>query len=117
MKKALLCMAIVLGFSNLSAQTFGGGDGLSAETAWQISTSAHVKDLADRVNAGNTFSGKYFKQMNDISLTDYNPWTAIGTGSGFYFAGTYTGNNNKITDLTITSQGYLGACPRIVFLH
>jgi len=82
------------------------GDGLSEETAWQITTPEHLKALADFVNAGNSAATdkKHYKIMNDLDLIDYTEgegWNPIGNASTCAFYGTVYGNGKKILNLKI----------------
>lgn len=95
--------------------TFGGGDGLSKASAYEISTVAQLKKLADDVNSGTSYSGYYFKLANGIDLegTESNQWEPIGTNSSNSFAGTFNGNGNEIKGLYINKpnnsfQGLFG---------
>ncbi|MDR1589504.1 MAG: S-layer homology domain-containing protein [Oscillospiraceae bacterium] len=94
----------------------GHGDGLSAETAWRISTAADLQLLATNVNSGTTYQDKYFKLMNDIDLssvcgatagpggTPLN-WIPIGynitlpNNGGLPFEGTFDGDEFIICNL------------------
>jgi len=88
---------------------------------WEITTPAHLKALADYVNAtvpnANSTEGKYYKMMNNIDLSGYatgEGWTPIGrtvyTSDFIYFPfkGNFNGNNNKITGLYINSDPNAG---------
>jgi len=87
------------------------GDGLTAQTAWQITDSSHLRILADYVNAGNYAStlGKYYVLMNNIDLSGYANWAPIGFWDkvvypfplGTYFGGNFDGNGKVIQNLTI----------------
>ncbi len=63
-------------------------------------------ELANRVNAGETFAGQYFKLGNDISLAD-TFWRGIGvyseTAVGTAFQGTFDGNGKKINGVTFAA--------------
>ena len=57
----------------------------------------------DLVNAGNTFSGQYFLQTDNIDLSGISNWTPIGEfGSGSYFYGNYNGDGHTVSSLTVT---------------
>ncbi|WP_418791817.1 leucine-rich repeat protein [Phosphitispora sp. TUW77] len=85
---------------------FGGGDGSSAETAYEISTSEQLAQLAYNVNNGNDYSEKYFKLVNDLDLAG-KEWTPIGyrfyPGFELGFNGSFDGNGNTINNMTIGS--------------
>ncbi len=57
---------------------------ISSEAAWNY--------LADQVNAGNTYSGKYFRQTTDISVT-----TMVGNSESNSFRGTFDGDGHTLT--------------------
>jgi hypothetical protein len=66
--------------------------------------------LATRVNAGESYSGKYFKLMDDLTYdnTQQNNYIAIGT-STHPFSGHFNGNQKTINGVRINSTGgYLG---------
>ena len=96
------------------ANGFGGGSGTQA-SPFLIYTGAQLAYLASSTNAGNSYSGKYFKLMNDIDLNNIN-WTPIGLGSlvgddngssSYLFKGTFDGNNCKITNLYINQSSLM----------
>ena len=70
-----------------------------------ISTVTDLKNLATAVNGGNNFSGKTITQTSDINLgcSSSNQWTPIGNSSRV-FAGTYNGNNKKISNIYINKK-------------
>ncbi|MFV0584777.1 MAG: InlB B-repeat-containing protein [Parabacteroides gordonii] len=84
------------------------GDGNSEGSAYQISERGHLEWMADQVENGNTFEGKFFELLRDIDLSDA-PWTTpIGTAPFYnntsspkYFAGVFDGDGHKITGLYI----------------
>ena len=66
-----------------------------------------LKTLAQKVNSGTTYEGKYFKQTADIDLEN-ETWTPIGTENN-HFKGTFDGDSHQITNLKITgSNNYVG---------
>ncbi|MBO4454568.1 MAG: InlB B-repeat-containing protein [Paludibacteraceae bacterium] len=77
------------------------GEG-TAEEPYLISSTADWDFLADQVNAGTTYAGKYFRQTADISVT-----TMVGTGNHLNtggsgedyitFNGIYDGDGNTLT--------------------
>ncbi len=90
------------------AGSFGGGDGTEA-SPYLIYTGAELAYLAQSVNAGNTYSGKYFKLMNDIDLAGFE-WTPIGMGTSYNndfsskaFQGNFDGCGKTVTNLKINS--------------
>ena len=87
-----------------------GNDG-SAEKPYVITTTAGLDLLAQKVNAGNGYSGKFFKLGADIEYdkTVENNFTPIGKESN-YFRGTFDGNGKTISGLNInlTTTEYVG---------
>lgn len=80
----LMMLSLILLNSMTIYAQFGGGKGTESEP-YQIKTANHLAELATKVNGGELYSGKYFKMMNDIDLSqwiaDNNPsegWTPIG---------------------------------------
>ncbi len=94
---------------------FGGGTGTESDP-YLIYTGAQLAYLAQQTNNGTTYSGKYFKLMNNIDLNNIE-WTPIGIGSSDgweyesslteYFSGNFLGNFHTISNLHQT-QTYLG---------
>lgn len=95
----------------------GSGSG-TADNPYIITSRAHLRELAQRVNMGTDFSGVYFKMANNIILTD--PWTPIGTSTA-QFKGVFDGNWKTVGNLWIGTSvsptaasynglfGYVGA--------
>ena len=76
------------------------------EDPYQIRSAEDLQHLAESVNAGNSYSGNYFTQTDDITLT--GSWIPIGSEK-VPFAGTYLGNSYTISGLSITgTTNYLG---------
>lgn len=96
------------------ATSFAGGLGTEADPI-RIESAAQLKLLADKVNAGTTYSGVYFKLVANINLAN-KEWTPIGVeGSGNKsFGGNFDGGYNSIIDLR-TSAGLFGSvnCAKI----
>lgn len=67
------------------------GSGTEADP-YLISSEADWNYLAGKVNTGYTFSGKYFCQTADISVT-----TMVGNSESNSFRGTFDGNNHTLT--------------------
>ena len=88
---------------------FGGA---SENRPIAIASSDNLIALRDAVNDGNNYSGVFFKQTNDIALSD--EWAPIGNTTDNKFSGVYDGNNKKISNLNIASGtskalfGFLG---------
>lgn len=90
---------------------WGGGDGLTPETAYLIKNSSHLELLATNVNSGNEYKKTYFKLTNDIDLSNYQTETGwIPIGDRFRsFKGELDGNGHKITGLfTRSNSTYVG---------
>ena len=90
------------------AEKFGGGDGSSAETACEIANGEQLARLAQDVNGGTTYKGKFFKLTANIDLGG-NEWTPIGVKWNC-FEGTFDGNGHTVSNFTITKpdESYLG---------
>ena len=80
-----------------------------------VSTAQALKDLAHIVNdMGETFEGKTVTQQNNIDLSTVcsetlGNWTPIGdygTNTNLYFAGTFEGNGNTISNLYIKGSNH-----------
>lgn len=70
------------------------------EDPYLIGSTEELCRFRDAVNAGESFSGKYFLQTCDLDLESESPWEPIGKfGSGCYFYGTYDGGNQRIHHL------------------
>ena len=110
------------------ASSFGGGSGTQG-APYLISNGAQLAKLAQDVNGGNNYWGKYFKLTNDIWLNNtdgwrnwgantsgLNKWTAIGyiDNNRIAFAGTFDGDGHTVRGLYIInntedkSQGLFG---------
>ena len=92
--------------------TFCGGTGTQVDP-YQICDETRLRQLAQYVNAGVSFSGIYFKLMVDIPLTQ-GVFTPIGATSATPFSGTFYGANHTISNLvmannTSTLRGLFGA--------
>jgi uncharacterized repeat protein (TIGR02543 family) len=92
----------------LQPTTWDGGT--TAETATVLTNAKFLELLAECVNDGNSFSGKFFKLGGDITFDESNH-TAIGDVT-HAFAGTFDGQGHTISGLRITStsprQGLFG---------
>ena len=87
----------------------------TATDPYRINSAQDLKRLADDVNAGNDFAGKFFVLTADIELS--GNWTPIGYFNSRDdkkpFNGTFDGQNHTISNLTIDnpsvgSQGLFG---------
>ena len=75
------------------------GSGTEADP-YQINNAADLAYLANSVNAGESYEGKYFILNTNINLNTKS-WTPIGTKNKA-FAGIFDGNNKKIYNLSVT---------------
>ena len=96
-------------FSELpKCMTGVGFDGFGIKTnPYLIEDVEDLKLLAEKVNSGTTYEGKYFKQTANIDLNN-EPWTPIGTmlvEEGRPFQGTFDGDGYQITNLKISNGG------------
>ena len=101
-----------------AAESFEGGNGDSFNP-YIIKTAEQLALLAERVNGGETYQGKYFQLEADLDLSG-SEWAPIGIGERETggstvtkpFAGTFDGKNHKISGLKLTagldSQGLFG---------
>ncbi len=91
--------------------TADGADGTQAHP-YLISTVAELNLLAEKVNAGNSFLGKYFRLMADIEYDSSveNNFTPIGFGSDVVFSGYFDGNGYCVSGLNVNKSGesYIG---------
>lgn len=81
---------------------FAQGDG-SKDNPYIISTADDLINFAMQVNQGNTFEGVYFKQSNDIDLSN-NIWVPIGYIEGSTFNGYYDSNGFTINNVNCSSM-------------
>ena len=101
-------------FSELpKCMTGVGFDGFGIKTnPYLIEDVEDLKLLAKKVNSGETYEGKYFKQTANIDLENEPNWTPIGgtviehpsTWEISVFKGNYDGDGYKITNLTTTED-------------
>ena len=105
------------------AEKFAGGTGTESDP-YQISNGAELAYLAQQVNAGESYSDKYFTLTADIRLnndavpTSGNQWTPIGKPGKFRqppspFSGAFDGQGHTVSGLYIiesaaTCQGLFG---------
>jgi hypothetical protein len=77
------------------------------QTPYLISNPEDLVTLSNYTNGNGVtatnFSGKYFKMTNDINMSNVSNFAPIGIYKGSEFAGTFNGQNNKITNLTINN--------------
>jgi predicted ribosomally synthesized peptide with SipW-like signal peptide len=101
---------------------YNGGEGTEA-SPYEINTVAQLKFLANAVNNGESYSGKYFELTSDLDLDGIN-WTPIGyayqynyynsssskiataTNADNVFQGTFDGQDHTISNLTVIKDIY-----------
>lgn len=66
----------------------------SKEDPYIISSAKAFMEFSSAVDGGNTYSGKYIRQTEDIDLTSKKDYSGIASGKSFY--GTYDGNGKSI---------------------
>ena len=82
---------------------YSGGSGAVTDPG-VISTVDDLQKLAETVNDGESYSGKYFIQDTDLDLMGIT-WEPIGyTDGGYYFSGHYDGKNHSISNATSTGK-------------
>lgn len=99
------------------AEKFAGGAG-TVDDPYKISTGAELAYLAQQVNAGESYSGKYFTLTSDIQLNDLDkdgmpkaaegqtgayPWIPIGNNKK-KFQGTFDGAGHTVEGLYINEK-------------
>lgn len=89
-----------------AAESFEGGNGDSSDP-YIIKTAEQLAFLAERVNGGETYHGKYFQLEADLDLSG-SEWTPIGTET-VPFSGKFSGNGHVLTNVKISAAGdYIG---------
>ena len=108
--------AITLGEKTADWMYFYEG---TCDAPYQIKTTAQLELLAKRVNEGTTFSGQYFKLMNDIAYAHSTDWdddtnqennhTPIGNSVSVQydkpFSGTFDGGGHTVSGIRIYKDG------------
>mgnify|MGYP002558078156 FL=1 len=94
-----------------------GWDGTTVSTALEgegtetnpyvLSSGANLAYLANSVNGGEAYSGKYFVLAKNINL-NFKAWTPIGKATTTPFSGIINGNNNVISGINVEGDNYLG---------
>lgn len=94
-----------------------GWDGTTVSTALEgegtetnpyvLSSGADLAYLANSVNGGEAYSGKYFVLSKNINL-NFKAWTPIGKATTTPFSGIINGNNNVISGINVEGDNYLG---------
>jgi hypothetical protein len=85
-------------WAGTTAAGYDGGSGTQFNP-YRIATGAQLAYLADQVNNGTDYIGKYFKLTSDIDLNS-TAWTPIGNET-YTFNATFDGSGRSITGLDI----------------
>lgn len=88
--------------SYIRGEEFQGG-GNAAEDPYLIRNVNDLKLLAEKVNSGEAYEGKHFKQTADIDLNNETNWTPIGKSNN-PFKGIFNGDGHQITNLEVTGN-------------
>lgn len=102
---------------DLWGEMFSGRDGLTAATAYLITTTEGLDLLAKKVNGTdgytvNNYSGKFFELGEDITYdnTQENNYTAIGTYTSYSvnqpFCGKFDGKGHTVSGIRINKTAY-----------
>jgi hypothetical protein len=93
--------------ANLSSLQFGGGDGLSLDTAYLVSNAEHLLKLARDVNGGISYGGSHFRVTDDIDLGGMN-WRPVGYCAGPFdkreFCGVFDGGGHTVKGFVVENQ-------------
>ena len=90
---------------NLDALRYGGGDGTTETTAFELYTAAHLVAFAKDVNEGKFNSFIYAKLCADVDISGMG-WEPIGTVE-HAFLGSFDGGKHTINGLT--NKGYVAS--------
>ncbi|MBR4031258.1 MAG: hypothetical protein IKJ07_00820 [Clostridia bacterium] len=82
------------------ADSFDGGNGTS-ETPYEIASAAQLAFLAEEINSGKDYKGKYFSLLCNLDLNSLE-WTPIGNWN-YSFQGFFDGNGYCIKNLRVTT--------------
>ncbi len=81
-----------------------GGNG-TKNAPFLIENAQQLASFRDSVNSGYMYEGVYFRQTQNIDLSEFESWIPIGEyGTSYSFLGEYDGNGHVITNLSI--DGY-----------
>ena len=86
----------------LDTLSYGGGDGKTADTAFELYTAAHLVAFAKDVNEGKRTEYVYAKLCADVDISGMG-WEPIGTVE-HAFLGSFDGGKHTINGLT--NKGY-----------
>ena len=99
----ILVTVLALAASPVWGQTFGGGNGTETDP-YLITSATEWVNLAGKVGGGNSYSGVFFKQTANISIT-----SCVGD-EAHAFSGTFDGNGYTI-DMTFENASIMYAAP------
>ena len=102
-KLAIITLLIVLAsnWNNSFSAGFSGGNG-SQNKPFLISNLVDLTLLADSINNGNTYTGKYIALTADVDLANTN-WKPMGSKEN-PFKGTFDGKNHAVTGFAIVTE-------------
>lgn len=106
-KLAVMLTAVVMAIAMIPSTVFasgGWGEDYDSKNEFTINSVDELKTFAEMVNNGKNFSGKKVTLNEDINL-EGESWIPIGTSENA-FAGTFNGNENKISNLTINDDDF-----------
>ena len=91
LQKTLLILFALLAFGPTAWAQFSGGTGTEADP-YKISNKSDWNELANNVNNGNTYSGKFFKMTNHVSTVS----EMVGDSKTNSFQGTFDGDGHTL---------------------
>ena len=77
------------------------------EDPYLIQNKADLILLSDKVNSGESYPNKHFKQTANIDLSGVD-WTPIGKSSSQAFYGFYDGDGHEIANMTVNTSNNAG---------
>ncbi len=116
MKHFITCCLLFCFFSTHAfsqTATPPGGQGTKTDP-YLISSLENLYWVSDQVQKGNSFSGSFIKQTQEIDASATatwfggQGWQPIGSSSSRPFSGTYDGNNHVINAIKIDRSIYVG---------
>lgn len=97
----------VLAYSEVTAFSAGWSGSGTESDPYLIQSVSDLQALAEEVNGGTTYGGKFFRLTSNLDLSGIN-WTPIGNSS-HAFEGTFDGGFHTVYNLTAqTSRRYCG---------
>jgi hypothetical protein len=112
---AALAAAVLLAAASAPASGDGGssiawGGAGTAADPYVIADAAQLRELADSVNAGTTYAGRFFELAGDVDL-EGAAWTPIGGAcvldadgvpTGAHFDGTFDGAGHTVAGIDVS---------------